>query len=174
MFPELSLIKERRKRLGITQIKLAKIVGISQSMLAKIENGYVEPSYKVAVEIFKKLEELEHTNEKKASDVMNEKVVALKPNNTIEKASQLAKKYNFSQFPVVENGRQVGSIRTSDMMLVNKEDKVAQHMVEPFPTVSESTPVSLIREILKSNQAVIVVSKGKIVGIITSHDLIGV
>ena len=40
-------IKNRRLELGLTQIELAKIIGIDQSDLSKIEKGLANPSFKM-------------------------------------------------------------------------------------------------------------------------------
>ncbi|MEN6414338.1 MAG: helix-turn-helix transcriptional regulator [Veillonellales bacterium] len=42
---------DKRSELGLTQIKLSEIVGISQSMLARIESGCREPSKETKIEI---------------------------------------------------------------------------------------------------------------------------
>src|SRR3989338_3454114 len=45
MLPELSEIGKRRRRLGVTQTQLAKLAGVSQSLIAKIEAGKVYPHF---------------------------------------------------------------------------------------------------------------------------------
>ena len=43
---ELSLeFKKRRKYLGISQLKLARLANISQSIINKLENGKIDPTY---------------------------------------------------------------------------------------------------------------------------------
>jgi len=51
-FPPLSYIKKMRKKFGLTQAKLAKMAGVSQSLIAKIESEKIDPSYKIAKKIF--------------------------------------------------------------------------------------------------------------------------
>ncbi len=48
MLPRLEYIKEARVSLGVTQKKLAKLSGISTSMLNQIESGRCKPSYDTA------------------------------------------------------------------------------------------------------------------------------
>ncbi|MCK4496763.1 MAG: helix-turn-helix domain-containing protein, partial [Candidatus Aenigmarchaeota archaeon] len=45
MLPEIKSIKNRRKLLGLTQKDLAKQAGVSQSFIAKMESGRINPSY---------------------------------------------------------------------------------------------------------------------------------
>lgn len=42
-----SIIKERRKSIGVTQEQLADVAGISLSYLKMIEQGKVNPTFKV-------------------------------------------------------------------------------------------------------------------------------
>ena len=172
MFPDVNSIGIRRKRLNLSQNQLAKRVGISQSMLTKIERGLVIPSYSKAVDIFNELDALEHTDDKIATDMMKKDVTKLKSSDTAEKAARLAKKYAISQFPVIEGSRIVGSIKTSDLLELPKGTKVGWKMNTPFPTVNENAPISTIRELLKHEQAVVVVRKSDIIGIITAEDLL--
>ena len=44
MLPSLGEIPKKRKELGLTQSRLALSAGVSQSIIAKIEAGSVEPS----------------------------------------------------------------------------------------------------------------------------------
>jgi predicted transcriptional regulator len=171
-FPALQSIGIRRKRLELSQAKFSKMAGLSQSMLNKIENGVVVPSYKIAIDIFEKLDELENSKEKTAMNIMHKNVVKLKPTDTVEKASRLAKSYSISQFPVVDDDRHVGSIQTIDLIELQHDMKIGAKLNTPFPTVNENTPVNIIREILKHDKAVIVVNKKGISGIITAEDFL--
>ena len=56
MFYELDKIKQMRQKLGLTQTQLAKLAGVSQSMITKIERGTIEPSYLIAKKIISDFE----------------------------------------------------------------------------------------------------------------------
>lgn len=45
------LIRQKRKKLGITQVALAEVVGVSQCMISRIENGDLSPGFKMAIAI---------------------------------------------------------------------------------------------------------------------------
>ena len=49
---DLSEIKRLRGKLGITQSELAKRAGVSQALIARIENKSVDPRYSKVVDIF--------------------------------------------------------------------------------------------------------------------------
>jgi predicted transcriptional regulator len=171
-FPELKQIKIKRKALGLTQQYLAKQAHISQSLLAKLEAGQVVPNYYIAKRLFEKLEEVENYDSKKAFEVMNPKVIKLKPEDKISKVIKIAIKHGISQFPVEQNGEIIGSITTSDMLDVEKNAKVSECMSGMLPTVGKDMPVEVVKSIVKSSSAVLVVESGKIIGIITAEELL--
>lgn len=172
MFPQLSSIGIRRKKAGMTQSAFAKAVGVSQSMLTKIERGKTVPSYKIAVEIFNKLEDIEHQDEKVAKEFMNSKVITLESTDSVGAAAKLAKQHSISQFPVISKGKIVGSTSTLDLIVMPKEARVGWSLKPPFPTVHEDTPLSVVRNLLTNGPAVVVVRKDQIIGMITAEDLL--
>ncbi len=174
MLPDLKSIKKRREKLGIRQYDLAKRAGISQSMLAKIESerNNVKPGYDVAGRIFEELEKEERADEKTAKDVMHKGVKSLDVKDTFGRAAKLAKEHGISQFPVLDGSKIVGSIRTIDIMDMPKEMEIGWKFGIQLPAVDEAVPISSIKELVKHSQAVVVMRKGEIVGIITAEDLI--
>ena len=56
---KLSEIKRLRKKLEINQKELAVRAGVSQSLIAKIEAGKIEPTYSKACGILETLKDLE-------------------------------------------------------------------------------------------------------------------
>ncbi|MFX1508658.1 MAG: multiprotein-bridging factor 1 family protein, partial [Promethearchaeota archaeon] len=69
--PDLIELRRMRKIIGLTQAELAQRVGISQSMIAKIENGTLNPSYNVVRRIYQILYSIEHRNQTKAYEIMS-------------------------------------------------------------------------------------------------------
>jgi len=83
MLPSLETIKEERRKLNMTQKKLAAMTGVSTSMINQIESGRCKPSYNTAKKIFESLAKLEgQTSTRKAGDICSEKIVRLSPSNT--------------------------------------------------------------------------------------------
>ncbi len=171
-FPKLTDIQRRRKLLGLTQSQLAKQVNVSQSLLTKVERGLVVPNYEIAMNIFSVLESMESKDQVIAKDAMHAHVITLKPSDTIQKAVALVKKHTISQFPVVEGHRLVGSIASLDLVGESRNARIGDILREPFSTVNETTPISVVKSILKSSRAVVVLNKGEIRGIITAEDLL--
>ncbi|MEM0200907.1 MAG: CBS domain-containing protein [Candidatus Micrarchaeaceae archaeon] len=172
MFPELFAIYTKRKKLGITQKELSKKAGISQSLLTKIERGVVIPNYKIACNLFEILDEYEYRKEKVLSQIMRKNVILLNSSDTVSKMIRLAKKYSISQFPVLEQNRVVGSITTNNSIGIEKEAKLKTIMQDPFPMLTENTPISVANNILKQFPAIIIINGKTIVGIVTAEDLL--
>ena len=53
---ELKDIGRRRRQLGLKQVELARLAGVSQSLIAKVERGKIDLAYSKAQEIFRALE----------------------------------------------------------------------------------------------------------------------
>jgi len=70
MIPSLSEIRKRRKALGLTQSGLARRAGVSQSLIAKVESGRLDPAYGKARKIFETLDAEAGGKGRKASDIM--------------------------------------------------------------------------------------------------------
>ena len=59
LMPELRVIEKRRRALNLNQKQLAIQAGVSQSLIAKIETGRINPSYSKTKAIFDTLTLLE-------------------------------------------------------------------------------------------------------------------
>ncbi|MDG6939685.1 MAG: CBS domain-containing protein [Nitrososphaerota archaeon] len=178
---ELREISRMRKLLGLTQVQLAKMAGISQSLLAKIEAGQVDPSYSRAQKIFNALNQYGKREKKKVADIMVKEVKTVPADATVAEAVRLMNEKAISQLPVVREGKVVGGV--TDKMLVEKmasgssvedilEKTVGEVMQESFPSVSKDTPLELVASILNYYSALVVYEEGRLAGIITRTDLL--
>jgi predicted transcriptional regulator len=183
MLPELNEIKEMRKRAGVTQRKLAEIVGVSQSIIAKIERGKVKPSYALVKLIITYLDTLQASNFGTLAPLASRPVLAVSGRDSIQKVIKLLQTTGFKQLPVKDNEIWVGCIneRTiSRHMIETNEPKkfvhkhVEQIMDEALPTTSEETLVKNVIPLLQQSQAVLVTKRGLVVGIVTNADLLKV
>ncbi|MGQ9543945.1 MAG: CBS domain-containing protein [Candidatus Bathyarchaeia archaeon] len=183
MLPQLEEIEKRRRSLGLRQKELARMVGISQSMIAKIESGRINPSYIKTKAIFDLLESLEKKRETKVKEIVQGNVVGIQKNETVSKATKIMHETGYSQLPVFDGARLVGSITERTVLnqiLSGKDPKILSKtlvetvMDEAFPTVDEDTPITVISTLLQYSQAVIVTRRGEIKGIVTKADLLKV
>lgn len=171
-------LKKRRIHLNLTQNELARLAGVSQPLIARIESGDVDPRLSTLSKICDAFDVMEKQRVK-AGDIMHAPVIQTHPDSSVEEAVDIMEKEGFSQVPVTENGVPVGSI-SSDMVVhsMTEQDtaklshmKVREIMGSSFPTVSRDTIVSTISHLLQQSPAVMVVEQGKVVGVVTQHDV---
>jgi predicted transcriptional regulator len=181
MLPTIQEIAQKRRSLGLTQSELAKIAGVSQSLIAKLESGKIDPSYGKVKTIFEALERLEVTAKIQAGKILQNKVIRVQKNEPVSKVVQLMKTYGYSQLPVFDSKQAVGSISEKAILhqiLGGKNmDEISalptsEIMEEAFPQVSVDAPLSLISSLLQAYSAVLVSKRGVIIGIITKADLL--
>jgi predicted transcriptional regulator len=181
MLPSLDEIVRRRKSLGLNQNELARLVGVSQSFVAKIETKKINPSYIKTKEIFDTLEMLERKREKKAKEILHERVIGVGEDDSLSKAAKLMNETGFSQLPVFSEKRAVGSISEKtvldQILKVGDPAKLSKVTVEEvmeqvFPQVDEMTPLTAISSLLQYSPAVLVARKGLVCGIITKADVL--
>lgn len=169
-------IKEIRKKLGLTQFQLAKRANVSQSLIAKIEAGRLDPTYSNAQKIFTALQDLGSKKEIKAEEIMSDKMLAIDPKDNIKDAINRMRKHGFSQLPVIDDHKAVGMVSEStllDALLEQKGNIIEDIMESAPPVVSFDTSINVISNLLRYFQMVLVSKKGKLVGVITKTDLLG-
>jgi predicted transcriptional regulator len=181
MFPPVEEIAQKRRLLGLNQAELAKLAGVSQSLIAKLESGKIDSSYTKVKTIFEALERLEAKTKIQAGNMLHKKIVGVQKNETVSKVVQLMKSHEYSQLPVFDGKQSVGSISEKTILhqiLAGKDlaqiSKLPAEevMEEAFPQVNEDAPISLISSLLQVYSAVLVSKKGTVVGIITKADLL--
>ena len=172
-------LRRRRESLGMRQTELARRAGISQSMVARIEAGSVDPRVSTLNKIIAVLNSVGQTPVTAAA-VMHSPVISVSPADPISRALEIFEKNSISQLPVIENGVPVGCI--SESVIVKAIEQQRLHRAQPFyvrdftepgfPIVSSATGVETVMNILQQNHAVLVVDSGIVQGVITKHDLI--
>ncbi len=166
-------LKRLRAEAGLTQRQLAKLVGVSQAHIAKIEKENVDPRLSTVNKILQVLTEGEG---KKSRDVMTTEVIFAKPKDTVLKISKLMMNHAISQLPVIEDGKVIGTV-TEESIIKNlssniADKKVIEIMETSLPSVPENTNISMIRSLLEDYSGVLVTREGEVVGIITRSDLL--
>ncbi len=181
ILPDLIELRRMRKIIGLTQVDLAQRVEISQSMIAKIENGTLNPSYDVVRRIYQTLYSIEHQNQTKAYEIMSP-VIFVETDDSIKYVFELMKENGISQVPVFsKSGKNMGSVTEHTLLDVLlrgqtlKEiegESVEKIMDDVFPVINRKIPLSAITSLLQVSAAVLVTERGKITGIITKADLL--
>ena len=123
------------------------------------------------------------------STIMTHHVVCLKKEDNLEDAEYLFKKYHIRHIPVISGTAIIGMLSKTDLLrigLLDGEDHddintlvrtnvaIERVMTKELITVSSSTPVRLVAEILAKEEfhALPVVDNNRLVGIVTTTDLI--
>lgn len=181
VLPELKEVRERRQRLRISQRELAKNLGVSQSIIAKIERNKVSPSYSLVKKIFTYLDSIHANNAGRASEIASRPVASVQADDAVQRAVHILQSTGFKQLPVREGDLWAGCIyeKTISRHLMETNEprsvlrrQVGQIMDEALPSVSEETPIPAVIPLLQQSQAVLVTRKGRVTGIITNADLL--
>ncbi len=172
-------IGKTRKQLGMTQKQLAAMAGVSQSLIAKIESGKIDPAYSKVMQITAALEREQNRGKKTAGQIMSQHIVSVSPSDPIKKAISLMRGRDISQLPVSEDGKCVGSLSDSmivDLMASRGSEvstlRVGQVMSDSYPVIPASSFVEVAVKLLHHYRAVLVEKNGKLAGIITKADLL--
>lgn len=181
-------IRNARRTLGISQKELAGMCKLSQSMIARLETDIVKlnPSYNVIYNVMESLAKAGTSMNrarlvsKVAEDIMHRNVITINEEETLEKAIKIVRNYDFAYVPITSRGRDVvGTLnqkRLLDAATQNPEQvssmKIEKIMEPALPQVHKGTSVIMLKPILEAFGAVLVVEKGKIVGIITIYDML--
>ena len=175
MLPRLEMIKEERRKLNITQKKLAAMTGVSTSMINQIESGRCKPSYSTAKKIFESLAKLEgQISTRNAGDICSEKIVRLTPSNTIRDAGKKMHEKTIDQIPIFDEDGLKGLI-TIDIVneYTERKDIKIKNVMNPKPPVIDfEFPANALSQLTRISGCVLVEKNSKIVGIITSSDLL--
>ena len=193
--PSLDKIKQIRLRLDISQRELAKSSGVSQSLIAKIEGERVDPSYEKVRAIFNAFEEIMKSRllsrdeleiQFTVGDLASKKIICVNPETSLVETIEKMLRGHYAQLPVMKKGQVVGSIsegRIKDYILGKcKENidskeimltKIGEVMGPPFTILDESTPIEIAAIHLHHEDAVLIMRKGAISGILTSSDYLG-
>ena len=168
------LIKKMREESGLTQQKLADLVGITQAHIAKIENEKVNPRLST---INKILSVLKSNSKLRCKDILTKKLISVSPENPVHHAVRLMKRYDISQIPVIDKGKCMGSISEKTIVRnldnISNQTKVKELMDEPFPLITCNDHVDVVKSLLEYHQAVLISEKGRVIGIVTKSDLLG-
>lgn len=175
---EIDEVKRLRKQHNLTQTQLAKLTNISQSLIAKLESGKIDPSYTKVKKILDILHSLSIKNEPKVCDIMISKVISVSPKDNLSKAIKKMKDNEISQIPVMQNENVVGLI--SETTVIEQFEQghdprsmlIEQIMADAPPIINKKTPLKIVADLLKHSPIVVVAENGKAKGVATKADIL--
>jgi len=173
-------LKALRLRAGLTQTELARRAGVSQSLIARIESGKVNPRVSTLMKIYRALQEF-IGEQLTAEDIMSSPLVFVTPYTKLMEVAQIMWRRGFSQLPVMDEkaSENLGTVFDHDIIRAFlKEDKRAASltaediMSDPLPIVSYNTRLRILARMLSYDTPAILVEKNmRIVGIVTRSDI---
>jgi predicted transcriptional regulator len=183
MLPSIEDLARMRRELNISQLRLAKLANVSQSLIAKMERGRVDPSYASVKKIYEALlQEFSKRNRSlTAKDICHTEVISVDAESTVRDAARQMHEHSFSQIPILSGGKVVGSITEDKITYLVAQGRninqmmgirVREIMDDAFPQVDENLGIELIANLLQFRKAILVVKHGDIIGIITKADLL--
>ena len=174
-------LRRVRLQVGYTQAGLAKAAGLSQSIIAKIEAGAVDPSFSTMAAISRALSSSLTTKGKRASEVMTSPVIGVQDSVSLSESVKIMKDNSISQMPVFAGEKMVGTVTESQIMSLMfaaensrelLEQRVGDHVLPVFAVVGSDTPVEALFSLFRYMPAVLVASGEKVEGIVTKIDLL--
>ena len=174
-------LRSYRLRIGKTQTELAKNANVSQSLIARIERGGIDPRVSTLKKILQALKSEEKGQKVLAREIMRKKVITISKNDKLTNVSKIMEENNISQLPVVDNGVQVGSISEERVIHEFTQGKnindvsdvmVKNIMGEGFPIVTMHTGIEVLSRLVEFNPCVLVADKDRLAGIITKSDVL--
>jgi predicted transcriptional regulator len=166
-------LKDLRLRTGRTQADLAAEIGVSQSYIARLESGSLDPKLSLVKKI---VDVLTGRTGKLCSEIMTADPVTIAAREVASTAVSLMREHNYSQLPVLRGPQVVGIITEWDV-IQNLQHNLHELSVEAVMSpsgalmVDENTSVDVIIPLFENYQAVLVLNQGRIQGIITRSDI---
>jgi predicted transcriptional regulator len=179
--PDPKTIKVMREKLKISQKELYEKTGIPQSTISRIESEKIDPPYSKFKRIYEYLaQENEKRKEAKirAENIMSREVYKIDSKSKIKEAIELMNKHKISQVPILEDGKNLGSLTSKKIQkhITDNPDlmnlKVLDLKELPFPEVEKTWRVKDISNLLITYPAVLVKEHNKYIGIITDADVL--
>jgi len=175
----LTEVRRRRLALGISLGELARAIGRSDATLSRIERGQIRPSYELVQRILAYLEAQEGLTAPRLTvgELMHHPLVSVESKALLSTAAQRMESGAYSQLPVVDDGRVVGSLSESALLRVLAQSnpnrvRVRDVVEPPYPVLDEAFPADLLPPLFGRYPAILVTRHGELVGIVTKADVI--
>lgn len=184
-------IREARLRLGLSQNRLAREAGVSQSLVNKFERGLRIPTYDHVERLARHLEallarKLEDRAPSTLGEVCTWDVVTVRMGESVATAAERMQAGGFSQLPTVDDEAVVGRVDETSLHRLlwhlekEGQEHVSRHRLRdhpevvkpPFAIMDETQPLARAFSLIEQDGAVLVARSGEVEGIATRADLL--
>ncbi|HIP15661.1 MAG TPA: CBS domain-containing protein [Methanothermococcus okinawensis] len=117
----------------------------------------------VAEEIFDKI---------KAKDIMNPRIVSVSPTDSVRDLVYLMFKYRYMGYPVIENGKLVGTVSFNDITTVSDQIAIRDIMKPPVTVPEDATLNDVIFKLGSSDRVYVMDKNDRLRGIISKTDVL--
>ena len=180
MLADIAEIRMLRKSHNLTQSQLARLAGVSQSFVAKVEAGVIDPGYRNFRKMHEVLTSLKEKRQPKAADFMSRKLISVGKKTPLPEAIRKMKHHNISQLPVTDGKSSIaGLVSEADVIEAVRQGKdvralkATDIMSNSPPSVPMETPLKLVTDLLRISPLVVITDKGKAKGAVTKADVLG-
>ncbi len=173
---DITRLKDIRKKFNLTQHEFAKLAGVSQSLIAKIESGLLDPSYSNVVKLTNAINLLANEQDPDVGTIMSKTITTVESTTKVIDVIKLMKDRAISQIPITDQGKIIGLI--SETCLLEKElAKIKlltarDVMTDAPPVISRKTKVSAAAALLRQFQLLVVQENDAYVGVVTKTDVL--
>ena len=160
-------LRKTRQKHHITQTDLAQRAEVSPSQISRLESQSGGTAYKNMYRLQRELltmiadesePRVRKILEMKEDDNGELELETVEPEDRVSSAVDIMKKYQISQLPVLtSNNESAGRLTERDLLNASDpEAPVKKYMRAPLPEVPADTPVSIARDLLEENEALLI------------------
>lgn len=169
-------LRQWRKSLGLTQSMLAERSGLTQSVIAKVENEVVDPRVSTLRKMVRALQREEspgtaHT----VGDIMVSEITTLAQTDTVQSSIDKMVIGGISHLPVLNaDGSVIGLVSESTLLKenVSKNALVEEVMRVDFTLIDAEVSIGEARRLLDGSELLLVSQRGELVGLVSRIDMI--
>ena len=170
-------LKMMRNKKGYTQAELAKLTGFSQSLIARIESGKVNPRMSTIQKILSVLS----IHSDKAVDISKKEAIIIYHNKSVGNAIEIMENNYISQIPVRDKATKKFLGVISEKLIMSYitdrgpssvNDKISKMQLEKLEIISSDLQLPEIEHLLQNTSVLLVRLRKEKFGIITKSDLL--
>lgn len=169
-------LRQWRKSLGLTQAMLAEHSGLTQSVIAKVENEVVDPRVSTLRKMVRALKREENPEEAHTvGDIMVSEITTLAQTDTVQSSIDKMVIGGISHLPVLNaDGSVIGLVSESSLLKenVSRNALVEEVMRVDFTLIDADVSIGEARRLLGSSELLLVSRRGELVGLVSRIDMI--